>query len=123
MARYWAFYNVLRRAIALWFVSLGSVAVVATVVWVIWPQIYTAEPTTIWGKLATIVAFSLAIVWGIVWMRMPTYRPDMGDTLWIMNASSWAEQRARRQDRSWWTGNPREAAQSAKRFGSDPTAV
>lgn len=106
MARYWAFYNISRRVVGLWFVSLGSIAVVVGAAWILWPQIDTAAPDTILVKLAVIVAFSLAIGWGVLLLRMPTYRPDLGDKWWIMS-SAWAEQLPTRQDRNWWTGNPR----------------
>jgi hypothetical protein len=122
MAGYWVFHNVFRRLIGLWFVTLGSLAVIVVAVWLIWPQLDTTTHVTIAEKVAGIGAFSLAIVWGVFLLRLPTYRPDLGDKPWLMS-SAWAEQLPSRRDRNWWTGSPKKGIQSAERFGSDGAAV
>ena len=100
--------NVLRRVAGLWFVSLGSLAVLATIVWIVWPGLAPDEPSApTWGKIAEGVLFALVVVLGIHWMRVPTYRPDLGDTMRFMGTEPWTEELARRQGRSWWTGDPR----------------
>jgi hypothetical protein len=98
--------NVLRRFAALWFVSLGSIAVVATVAGAIVPDLFPDERITLSYILTTIVASGLFIALGIRWLRAPTYRPDLGDTMRIMSTEPWLEELARRQGRNWWTGDP-----------------
>jgi hypothetical protein len=110
------FMNVFRRVAALWFVSLGSLAVIASFVWIAWPGFSPDEaPAPIWGKVTYGVLFALVVAFGVHWMRVPTYRPDLGDTMRLMGTEPWPEELARRQGRSWWTGDPRPENAAASR--------
>jgi hypothetical protein len=102
------FMNALHRFLALWCVSLGSIAVLATVASAIWPDISDERPTSI-GVLTTVSLFGLVLAFGVWLIRRPSYRPDLGDTMRFMSTEPWADELARRQNRTWWTGDPKRA--------------
>ena len=102
------FLNVLRRVAALWFISLGTLAGLASFGWIVWPGLFPDEaPIPIWGKFASGFLCALVVAFGVHWVRVPTYRHDLGDTMRLMDTKPWPEELARRQGRSWWTGDPR----------------
>jgi hypothetical protein len=111
------FMNVFRRVAALWFVSLGSLAVIVSLAWIVWPGLFPDEPPApVWGQLTYALLFGLVVAFGVHWMRAPTYRPDLGDTMRLMGTEPWPEELARRHGRSWWTGDPR--PENAQRLAS-----
>ena len=100
------FMNALRRVVGLWFVSLGSLAVIVTVAASIWPDAF-GEAVPFNRVLVSVLAFGFAVVLGIWFLRAPTYRPDLGDTMRLMSTEPWPEELERRKGRTWWTGDPR----------------
>jgi hypothetical protein len=100
------FMNALRRFGALWCVSLGSIAVLGTVASAIWPDVFEEAQTSI-SAFTTVSIFALVLAFGVWLIRTPSYRPDLGDTMRFMSTEPWADELARRQNRTWWTGDPR----------------
>jgi hypothetical protein len=101
------FMNVFRRVVAIWFVSLGSLAVITSIVWIGWPGLFPDEPPApVWGKVVYAALFGAVAAFGVLLMCAPTYRPDLGDTMRLMGTEPWREELARRQGRRWWTGDP-----------------
>lgn len=101
------FMNAFRRFAALWFVSLASIAVLGTVARAIWPNSFDEPPPSISAALALVSIFSLVLAFGVWLIRAPSYRPDLGDTMRLMSTEPWADELARRQNRTWWTGDPK----------------
>lgn len=111
------FLNVLRRVAALGFVSLGSLAVIVSLAWIVLPGLFPDVPRApVWGQLIYALLFGFLVALGIHWMRVPTYRPDLGDTMRLVGTEPWPEELARRHGRSWWTGDPR--PENAQRLAS-----
>ena len=101
------FMNAFRRVGALWCIILGNLAVLGTVAGAIWPDIVGEEPMSTSAELATITIFGLVVAFGVWLIRRPSYRPDLGDTMRFMSTEPWADELARRQNRTWWTGDPK----------------
>jgi hypothetical protein len=101
------FMNALRRFGALWCVSLGSIAVLGTIASAIWPDSFGESPPSISAALAIVSIFALVLAFGAWLIRTPSYRPDLGDTMRLMSTEPWADELARRQNRTWWTGDPK----------------
>src|SRR3954447_15229057 len=75
------FMNGLRRFAGLWFVSLGSLAFLATLASTIWPNAFPDDRhRPISGDVTLLVISSLVVAFGIWLIRTPSYRPDLGDT-------------------------------------------
>ena len=111
------FLNVLKRVVALGFVSLGSLAVILSLASIVWPGLFPDEPPAPrWGQLIYALVFGLGAAFGVHLMHGPTYRPDLGDTMRLMSTEPWPEELARRKGRSWWTGDPQ--PESARRLPS-----
>ena len=100
------FMNALLRVLALWCVSLGSIAVLGTLASAIWPDSFE-EPQTSISVLTLVSIFGLVLAFGVWLIRTPSYRPDLGDTMRLMSTEPWADELARRQNRTWWTGDPK----------------
>jgi hypothetical protein len=102
------FINAFRRFVAIGFASLGTLAVIISLVWIGWPEVFSDEPAApLWGKVAYAFLFGLAATLGVYLMLAPTYRPDLGDTMRLMSNEPWSQELERRRGRSWWTGDPR----------------
>jgi hypothetical protein len=101
------FMNAFRRFAAYWFVCLGTIAVVGTIAVIVRPSSVEGSEASTGAQLSIIVVFGLVVVVGLLMLRMPTYRPDLGDTMRFMSTEPWPEELARRQGRSPWTGDPR----------------
>jgi len=102
------FINAFRRFVAIGFASLGTLAVIISLVWIGWPEVFSDEPPApLWGKVAYVFLFGLGAAFGVYLMRAPTYRPDLGDTMRLMSNEPWSQELERRRGRSWWTGDPR----------------
>jgi hypothetical protein len=101
------FMNAFRRFAAYWFVCLGTLAVVGTIAAIVWPSSVEESQASIGTQLSIIIVFGLVVVVGLLMLRMPSYRPDLGDTMRFMSTEPWSEELARRQGRSPWTGDPR----------------
>jgi putative Mn2+ efflux pump MntP len=99
--------HAVRRFAALWFVVFGTLAVLATVAGAIWPDLAGTTPVSTSAELAIVSVFGLVLAFGIWLIRAPSYRPDLGDTMRFMSTESWADELARRQNRTWWTGDPK----------------
>ena len=81
---------------------------IVSVAWIVSPGLFPDEPPApAWGKVIYAVLFGAVAAFGVHWLRAPTYRPDLGDTMRLMSTEPWADELARRQGRSWWTGDPR----------------
>jgi uncharacterized membrane protein YqjE len=103
------FGNAFRRGVAIGFASLGTLGFIVSLVWTFWPQAFRDEPPApLFGKFVSQVLFVLAAGLGVYLVRMPTYRPDLGDTMRLMSNEPWSEELLRRRGRSWWTGDPRQ---------------
>jgi hypothetical protein len=101
------FMNAFRRFAAYWFVCLGTIAVVGTIAVIVWPSAVEESEASIGTLLSIIIVFGLVVVVGLLMLRMPAYRPDLGDTMRFMSTEPWPEELARRRGRSPWTGDPR----------------
>ena len=107
---YWRAYNVLRRFVGLWFAVLGTAMALEGVWWALRPESFPAEPaTSLAERLAVAAAGAVAAAIGVAVLRAPSFRPDLGDVLWIAAPQEWRAQRAHRRERAWWTGDPRPA--------------
>jgi hypothetical protein len=100
------FRNAFKRFAAYWFICLGTLGAVGSIASIIWPDFFDDSRTSTAGLIAIIIVFSLAVVVGARMLRMPTFRPDLGDTMRLMSNEPWPEELARRQGRSPWTGDP-----------------
>jgi hypothetical protein len=100
------FMNAFRRFAAFWFVCLGTFAIVGTIASILWPRFFDQPRTSIGSLIALVIVFGLVVAVGARMLRMPTYRPDLGDTMRLMSNEPWPEELARRQGRSLWTGDP-----------------
>jgi hypothetical protein len=113
------FLNFFRRVAAIWFVSLGTLAAIVELTWAEWPRLFPDEPSAPASvKVVYSIVFGAVAVFGVYLMRTPTYRPDLGDTMRLMSTRPWSEELARRQGRSWWTGDPRKDLETI-----DPSAA
>jgi hypothetical protein len=101
------FMNAFRPFAAYWFVCLGTLAVVGTIAVIAWPSSVEESEAPIGTQLLIIIVFGLVVVVGLLMLRMPTYRPDLGDAMRFMSTKPWSEELARRRGRSPWTGDPR----------------
>jgi hypothetical protein len=101
------FMNAFRRFAALWFIVLGSLAVFGTVAFAIWPDSFEETPMSAGAELAMATIFGLVVALGVWLIRRPSYRPDLGDTMRFMSTEPWADELVRRQNRTWWTGDPK----------------
>src|SRR3954468_8751857 len=111
------FLNALRRFAAFWFVCLGTLAVVTTIASIIWPGFFDGPRTSTGGSIGLIIVFALVMIVGLRMLHMPTYRPDLGDTMRLMSNEPWPEELARRQGRSPWTGDPSTSTRQPKPLG------
>ena len=103
------FLNLFRRVAAIWFASLGTLAVIVELAWIAWPRLFAYEPPApAAAKVAYSILFAAVAGFGVYLMRTPSYRPDLGDTMRLMGTEPWSEELTRRQNRSWWTGDPRQ---------------
>lgn len=101
-------FNVVRRVGALSCACLGIYAVIASVLWMVRPGTLPSDPSIPTCERAAItVLFVVVIALGVRGLRLPTYRPDLGDTARVMRTDSASEELVRRKDRNWWTGAPR----------------
>jgi hypothetical protein len=101
-------FNVVRRVSAIWCVCLGLIALIAGVLWMVRPGTLPSDPSIpMWGRAAITALFVFVLAVGVRGLRLPTYRIDLGDTASVMHADSAREEIVRRQDRNWWTGEPR----------------
>jgi len=102
------YFNIVRRVGALWCVCLGTIAVIAGVLWMVRPGMLPSNLSTpMWERAAITILFVIVIALGVKGLRLPTYRPDLGDTASVIRTDSSREESARRKDRKWWTGEPR----------------
>jgi len=104
---YFRFSNVLRRVVGLCFVSFPVVGILVTIVGIVWPGAFDAEVTSSSQLVGLVMFFAPFVAVGIWVLRSPTYRPDLGDTMRLVSTDPWSEELARRQNRSWWTGDPK----------------
>jgi hypothetical protein len=100
------FTNLLRRVAGLWFVSLGTLAILVEIVGTIWPAAFD-EKTPTSGVIVLVGVFAVAIAIGVWLLRAPSYRPDLGDTMRLLSTEPWPEELQRRKNRTWWTGDPK----------------
>ena len=71
------------------------------------PGTLPSNPSTpMWERAAITILFVLVIALGVRGLRLPTYRPDLGDTASVIRTDSSSEELVRRKDRNWWTGEP-----------------
>src|ERR1700730_6280955 len=99
------FMNAFRRFAAYWFVCLGTLAVVGTIAAIVWPSSVEESPASIGTQISIMIVFGLVAVVGLLMLRMPTYRPDLGDRMRFLSPIPWTDELARRQGRNPWTGD------------------
>jgi hypothetical protein len=108
---YWRCWNVFRRLGGLWCALVGIGALAWTTLALVKPSLVPAESSTALHWVLAVSWLSMsAIAFGLsAWLlRSRTYRPDMGDHNWF--ASPQLARIERRENRNWWTGDPRRGA-------------
>jgi hypothetical protein len=107
-ARHPAYFNIWRRLVALWCVCLGTIAVIGGILWMVRPGTLPSDLSTpMWERAAITILFVLVVALGVRGLRLPTYRPDLGDAASIMRAEPSSAEAMSRRTRNWWTGDPR----------------
>jgi hypothetical protein len=101
-------FNVLRRASDLLCVCIGMYVVIAGILWMVRPGTLPGDPSIPMWERAAITALCVLIpAIGVRGLRLPTYRPDLGDTAEVIRADPSSEESKNRWERNWWTGEPR----------------
>ena len=105
---HWRAFNVAWRVVGLLFlpVALGFLA------WGLWVFVNPAATISVDGvprrdlsaKLMMLALPVPQLALGIYALRRRTYRPDLGDRLWLVDPM--AAKFEQRGPRSWWTGDP-----------------
>jgi hypothetical protein len=99
---YWRVFNLSVRA-------LGLVALWSGAVFIVWGTRRVLELEFILidqaPALAILPAGLLVATLGWAILRVPAYRPDLGDVLWQFDSSGAKTRRASPARRSWWTGD------------------
>ena len=114
-AWYYRFRNITRRILGLWAVLIGA-GFGAWSVWLLahphWPLDASVERMTATGfGLVLLLPFAVCTGSGLWLLRSRTFRPDLGDVLYLLDPFV-----AKTQDRSnryWWTGDPKGRATRA----------
>jgi len=104
--------NVLRRVFGIVATIIGVVFVVQAMVLVLRSQSTLdigGVPTSELGPKLTILGGGVAVlIFGVLMLRAVVYRPDLGDTSWLVEPQAAAADR--RRDRSWWTGDRKKSS-------------
>jgi hypothetical protein len=117
-SRYWRSWNIMRRLGGLWCACVA-------LAFLGWAFVALIRPDAVPSKSVTLPAGSLVATWLAgaavafvisAWaLRSRTYRPDLGDHNWF--ASPQRARIERRDNRNWWTGDPRGGTMQSRTSG------
>jgi hypothetical protein len=112
---HWRVFNVGRRLTGLMAILNGAIFAIWGGSLLLRPQStmdVQGMPTAAIGpKLGMMVVGILAVVLGVLLVRVRTYRPDLGDASWFIEPQ--VARRQLRSGRNWWTGDRKDSSAQA----------
>jgi hypothetical protein len=106
---HWSLVNIMARMCGIWSGVFAVVAVISGVSDALSPDRVRADALTpLEGAITSVVIGAFMGVLSIVFLRTPSYRPDLGDRTWTFQVMRKSPDASGESRRSWWTGLPKD---------------
>ena len=103
---HWSLFNVMARVFGIWAAVAAVAFFVSGVLDALNPESVRGDGLTpLEGAITSLVVGVFCGLLSFFLLRVPSYRPDLGDPTWTFQVKRRSRGKAQASRRSWWTGS------------------